>query len=55
MPDHGIGERGSDNELVSDLGQDIQIMKGQFNQNSAQVVDTQNLINKILITIKIEY
>ena len=42
VPLHGLGERSGD------LGQDIEIMKGSFDQNSAQVVETQALIDKIL-------
>ena len=42
VPLHGLGERSGD------LGQDVEIMKGSFNQNSSQVVDTQNLVGKIL-------
>ena len=44
VPTHGLGESSGD------LGQDIEIMKGKFNQNSAQVVETQDVINKILAT-----
>ena len=42
VPMHGLGEQSGD------LGQDVAIMKGSFNQNSSQVVDARNLVQKIL-------
>lgn len=42
VPKHGLGDHSGD------LGQDIDIMKGKFNENSAQVKETQRLIDRIL-------
>ena len=42
VPLHKLGETGSD------IGQDLEIPKGKFDQNSTQVKETQELINKIL-------